>query len=266
MLLHNLSEILTIIEIQGADSKLFLQGQLTNDINLLDNQPFQFSAHLNNKGRILATFIITKIADGHYYLITSTDVIEKIIPRLKMFVLRSKVTINKSDLYIIYSDDKPNFVNTLEVIPGHFIGITNTLHTNILNNTTHWVNVLIEYGIPIVHANTAEVLIPQHINYDLIGGVSFTKGCYTGQEIVARTHYLGKVKRQMFKFICDSQPQIGQQVFSPNFDNQEVGIVIDFVKRDCNYLGLVSQQITCIDSAYLDKANTQQLLIQTIQY
>ena len=66
MVINNLSDTLCVIEVQGADSKKFLQGQLTNDINLLDDKPFQFSAHLNNKGRMLASFIITKAAEDCY--------------------------------------------------------------------------------------------------------------------------------------------------------------------------------------------------------
>ena len=266
MLLNNLKDVLVVLEVQGPDSKKFLQGQLTNDINLLDEKPFLFAAHLNNKGRILASFILTKVTDDCYYLITSADITDKILPRLKMFVLRSKVNISTTQLCVVYSDDKPNFGLVLEIVPQHFISLTDSVPAAAENDTTSWHHVLINHGLPLIRSATVEAFIPQHVNYDLFDGVNFKKGCYTGQEIVARTHYLGKVKRRMYRFICDYKPAIGEKVFSPKMDNQEVGIIVDFIHRDFNYLGLVSLQSDCIDSSFLDKENRRQLLIQPIEY
>lgn len=266
MVINNLSDILCVIEVQGADSKKFLQGQLTNDINLLDEKPFQFSAHLNNKGRMLASFIITKAGEDCYYLITSREIEDKIFPRLKMFVLRSKVIITQSKLNVIYSNNTINFGYTIEVCPQHFISLSENLAPEATKDITTWKNTLINSGIPLIYASTVEAFIPQHVNFDLFDGVNFKKGCYTGQEIVARTHYLGKVKRRMFHFISDSKPVIGQKVVSPLVDNQEIGIIVDVIQRDYNYLGLVAMQVDCIDKVFLDKENRQQLLIQSITY
>lgn len=82
--------------------------------------------------------------------------------------------------------------------------------------------------------------------------MNFKKGCYTGQEIVARTHYLGKVKRRLVKFITDGQPQIGNQVFSPTLDNQEVGFIVDYYKDGDKFIGLASLQVDYINDTYLD--------------
>src|SRR5579863_8238366 len=105
MLIVNLTPELAILEVSGIDSVTYLQGQLTNDIKLLDKQNFQYSAHLNNKGRLLASFIITKVGENFYHLITHKHIIDKIMPRLKIYVLRSKVTLNKLEqTSILFSD------------------------------------------------------------------------------------------------------------------------------------------------------------------
>ena len=263
---HNLSDILCVIEVTGADSRKYLQGQLTNDINELDNKAFQWSAHLNNKGRILASFIITKAAEDCYYLITPSEISDKIIPRLKMFVLRSKVSISKLDSSVLFGDSAVSDGLSIELVPQHYISLPKVKIDYIDHNSALWKNVLINHGLPFIYAKTQEELIPQQVNYDLLHGVNFKKGCYTGQEIVARTHYLGKVKQRMFRFVSDFHAEIGQKVVSPKFDNQEVGIIVDIVKREYDYMGLLSLKNECAENVFLDLDNKQQLLTQLIEY
>ena len=260
---YNISNELKVISISGIDSQKFLQGQLTNDINELDNKSFQFSAHLNNKGRMLASFIITKTSPETYYLFTSSAIVDKIIPRLKMFILRSKVVIEALNSQVIFSDNKLDNELSLEIFPQYFISIANF---DASQNNQLWKKTLIHNGIPLIYPSTQEEFTPQQVNYDLFNGVNFKKGCYTGQEIVARTHYLGKVKRRMYRFICDNEPSIGQKVVSPLLDNQEIGVIVDTSKREHDYFGLVSLQIDCVDSAFLDLDNKIQLLTQSIEY
>lgn len=268
MLLVDLSQELAIIEVSGADSVTYLQGQLTNDIKLLDTQGFQYSAHLNNKGRILASFIITKIGENIYHLFTQRQIVDKILPRLKMYVLRSKVIINElQQSNIIFSDHALSArIYSIALTPGNFLSLVETTpHT--IKEVKHWHSFLIKRGICMIYPETYEQLIPQQVNYDQIGGVSFTKGCYTGQEIVARMHYLGKAKRLMYKFICDTQLRIGQSVISPTADNQEVGQIVDVVNRDYDCMGLVSIQNNYIEDAFImDNPAAHQLLIQKLIY
>lgn len=263
---NNLIDELSVIEVSGADSAKYLQGQLTNDINELETKPFQLSAHLNNKGRMLASFIITKIAHDTYYLLTPSEIVDQILPRIKMFVLRSKVIITKLDKHILFSNKPLHSGHELEITPKHYLTIVDSASDSVKKDSIAWHSLLICHGIPMIYSKTQESFIPQHVNYDLLNGVNFKKGCYTGQEIVARTHYLGKVKRRMFKFISDFPTTIGQKILSPKLDNQEVGVVVDVIKRDYNYLGLVALQNDCTDSAFLDEENHEQLLIQSIKY
>lgn len=269
MLIVNLTQELSILEVSGSDSVAYLQGQLTNDIRSLDTQNFQYSAHLNNKGRMLASFIITKIGENIYHLITNKQIVNKILPRLKMYILRSKVSINELvQTNIIFSDHLlSNSIYCIDLTPGNFISLVEEIQNITTKEIKHWHRFLIKHGICMIYPETYEQLIPQQVNYDRAGGVSFTKGCYTGQEIVARMHYLGKAKRLMYKFICDTQVLIGQSVISPGAENQEVGIIVDIVNRDYDCLGLVSIQNNYIEDAFINDGITiHQLLIQEVIY
>ncbi|HMT03131.1 MAG TPA: hypothetical protein PKD00_07480 [Burkholderiales bacterium] len=248
MMLSNLNNQLAVIEVKGNDASKFLQSQLTNDINQLNTQQFQFSAHLNNKGRMLASFIITKYSENSYYLITPLEIIEKIIPRLKMFILRSMVNITQlTNINIIFGNNKTATGLSLELIQT-------------------WKAFLIDNAIPFIYLATQELFIPQHVNYDFINGVSYKKGCYTGQEIVARTHYLGKLKKQMYKFTCDQEVKIAQKVVSPIIRDQEAGIIVEVIQNTHSHYGLIVLQTECIEKIFLDIENNNQLLIQAINY
>ncbi len=256
----NLDTELLIIEVSGPDATTYLQGQLTNDILELKHKPYQPTAHLNNKGRILATFLAIQVGENHYYLITSKTIAGTIITRLKMFVLRSKVSIAQSTQHLSLQQNCGEL--SIELSPDFFLIINNSV-TTLAEDSNLWHKILINLGLPMIYANTQEKIIPQQINYDLIGGVNFKKGCYTGQEIVARTHYLGKVKRRLAKFSCTTQPKIGQPVVSPLLDNQEVGIILDFYQdNDQLYQGLVSAQLDCLAELFLD--NHEQILCTPI--
>lgn len=292
----NLNDKLKVIEVSGIDSQKFLQGQLTNDINELDSKPFQLSAHLTNKGRMLASFIITKVANDSYYLITTSEIIDQITAKLKMFVLRSKVTISiiSTEIILKFNNSNNNSnkpanidkiinsngqnIHSIEICHNYFLTICNMsklgkeINSCMIENTTEtvqpnlWKKLLIERGIPMIYTSTQDIFIPQHVNFDLIDGVNFKKGCYTGQEIVARTHYLGKVKRRMFNFTSAFAAAIGQKVVSPKLDNQEIGVIIEILKQeDDAYTGLISIQLDCIDSAFLDIQNQQPITIYQIK-
>lgn len=259
----NLNSELSILECSGNDAATYLQGQLTNDIRELNSKPWQFSAHLNNKGRTLATFIITQHQENSYYLITSKSVIDKILPRLKMYILRSKVTLAISTKSIYLSNTQIDDGHNLQLSTDKYLNISESSQESTTDSNA-WHKFLVDNALPMIYLESIEKIIPQQINYDLIGGINFKKGCYTGQEIVARTHYLGKVKRRMAKFTINTQPQIGQGVVSPLMDNQEVGTIIDYYQDGQNYHGLVSLQNNCLDSAYLDADNQQKLTCTTL--
>jgi folate-binding protein YgfZ len=264
----NLNSLLKVIIASGTEVKTFLQGQLTNDIYLLDNAQsnFQFSAYLNTKGRIQATFLVVKKSEDLYYLITSSDVVDKVLPRLKMYILRAKVTLTILNSNIIFSQQPHDSAIVQLVLPGNYhLVITDQDCTNTIVN--QFKQYLIENGIGLIYLATHEQLIPQHINFDKINGLSFTKGCYLGQEIVARMHYLGKSKRSMYRFTSNQSIAIGNKVISPQLNNQEVGIIVEVSRLDSKeYIGLVSVQNDCTTQIYLDAELTHKLELQEITY
>jgi folate-binding protein YgfZ len=247
---YNLSNQLTVIHVHGEDASKFLQGQLTNDINKYNDTQSQLSAHLNNKGRIIANFIILSTQKNDYFLITPKNIEAIILPRLKMFVLRSKVTIEVSDLIPVldsnHTQDKAAFK-----IGNQYLMLTDDATKLELTNDSEWHKLLVDNNLPFIYLETSQQIIPQQVNLELMGGVNFQKGCYTGQEIVARTHYLGKVKRRLVKFTSSTKPEIGQTITSPTIDNQEIGFVVDYFQESNNYHGLASLQLDYIADAQL---------------
>jgi len=239
-----------LIKVSGEDSAEFLQNLFSNDIKDITAEHSQLSAWCSPKGRMLASLRVFQLNDD-YVLQLSTDLLEATLKRLRMYVLRSKVTLDDvsddwasiglagNDALVIlakqFTDlpEKPNQLiqeNGLLVIRlagntprfqihGHTAALT-TLWQALQTEATPvgypvWSWLEIRAGIPNIVASTAEAFVPQMVNYATIGGVSFTKGCYPGQEVVARMHYLGKLKRRMYlaHVETDSLPEAGENLF-----------------------------------------------------
>jgi tRNA-modifying protein YgfZ len=261
---------LGLIEISGADAFSFLQGQVTNDVmHLAGSESIasaHFTAYCNPKGRMLALFLAFAQHNsqlGNYiHLQLNRELLEPIMKRLKMYVMRSKVDIQDvsnslltlgidgpqaasmlvslfnniptNDYQIITHDN--TVILKLPTIEGHTRfqifcdvnqapAIFNTLKENCeLVAKPHWDWLDIQMGIPDISLRTQEQFVPQMLNLDLLNGINFKKGCYTGQEIVARTHYLGSVKRRTYLAETSGNPQAGDKVTTQ--DNTEVGQIV----------------------------------------
>jgi folate-binding protein YgfZ len=257
-------DYLGIARISGEDAETFLQGQLTNDITQLKARKVQLSGYCNPKGRMLAQFIIMPEADS-YLLLLPRSIYDKTINRIKMFILRSKVEITdlRDDFTCIglageniksevqnRLPELPEQDFALETAPDYLVcrmpasipryllvarvqtGID--LWSHLANNMSrsgptawHWLD--IQAGLPVILPETVEEFVPQSVNLELVEGVSFKKGCYTGQEIVARMHYLGKPKRRMFHLqqAEGTPPMPGVDIFDADNDNQSVGQIVN---------------------------------------
>jgi hypothetical protein len=232
-----------LIAISGADSQTFLQGQVTNDIKLLA-QSAQFNGYCTPKGRLLALFYSFMLEDV-IYLQCPRDLIPDLVKRLRMYVLRSKVLVeDASDRLLTVGLASDNLSTSIEHLPAtpHQLASTNLgtlirltdagnqqrallviqsegaqacwqslVATFTPSSTSAWEALEIQAGIPQVYAATKEQFVPQMVNLDALNGINFKKGCYTGQEIVARTHYLGKVKRRtlLAQLSSEQAPQAG---------------------------------------------------------
>lgn len=231
---------LGLLALSGADAMTFLQGQVTNDVMLLAGNNAHYTGYCTPKGRMLALFLAfahtTPLQANRLHLQFNRMLLEPIMKRLKMYVMRSKVEIKDvSDETIRFGFNGPEAASILALshanIPENDYELVNAkdctilklpsisnharfeIFTDAANAATIW-NALktkatpvgkpcwdwleIQTGIPDVTPNTQEQFVPQMLNLDILNGINFKKGCYTGQEIVARTHYLGSVKRRTY--------------------------------------------------------------------
>ncbi len=224
-----------VIQATGEDATEFLQNQLTNDVRAVDAEHAQLQAWLNPKGRTLTTFWLLAHGDG-YWLIMPRERIPATLKRLTMFVLHSQVTLtDRSDELAVLATAGPGAARRLAgwlgtaapgapwgshvdgdraVLalpePAGFVAIAPEAelaaawHALAAEATpaleTHWYLGPVRAGLPIVTEATSEAFVPQMLNWERIDGVSFKKGCYPGQEVVARMHYRGTPKRRTARY------------------------------------------------------------------
>jgi tRNA-modifying protein YgfZ len=241
---------LAVLSVTGKDAAKLLQGQITCNVNDISEAKSSLAAMCNPKGRAIATFLLVKKSD-EFLLILPVELLETVKKRLQMYVLRSDVKItDSSDEFCLLGLCEPEhaaqaFSTLIQkgIISISFPGLTSRklLVTDVENATriwteqvdsksfrtgssNEWLYLDIISGIPWVTTATSEEFVPQMLNLDKLGGISFNKGCYTGQEIVARTHYLGKSKREMFLAECQTltRPESNSSIINKNSAEQEV--------------------------------------------
>ena len=197
-----------LLRVSGSDAKTFLQGQLSNDINKLDISCVQLNAYCQHQGKILALFWVMKNEDS-FFLSFPSDLLEVIQPRLQMFVIMSDVVIEDvTKDYIQVGSIGETHQKALAINEKLSLIITDRQDTSQFNMgpIEHWGKACIDSALPEIFLMTSEKLVPQMLNLDIDEfGVNFSKGCYPGQEVVARLHYLGSAKRRLFAFKSSSK-------------------------------------------------------------
>lgn len=220
---------LGLISITGPDAAKFLQGQLTCDVREVTEQQSCLGAHCDPKGRVQFTFRLFKHLDV-YYLRLPREMISHALSLLQKYIIFSKAKL--ADV----SDEWSSLKLT-----------TDSFSTSQLQD--------IEAGIPTITTKTIGLFTPHDINYPLLNGVSFNKGCYTGQEIVARMHFLGKPKQRLYRvsFSAKQTPEIGAKLLA---DQKEVGTLVNFAEDgQQSYQALVVLQNSAIGSQiFLDQS------------
>ena len=252
---------LGVIQVSGADALTFLQGQLTQDVAKITAERAGFAGHCSPKGRLLAHFLSWKVGDD-YFLQLPRELLEPIQKRLKMYVLRSKVVLaDVSNSTVRFGIAGANAASLIKEVFGtaalESMECAATAHGTVIAlpngryeiltagdpsalwqklaqdaqpvGESVWRWLQIRAGIPEIYPATQEQFVPQMVNDDLIGAVSFQKGCYTGQEIVARMHYLGKSKRRMVGAHLDAAetPRPGDPIYGSQLEGQAIGMVVD---------------------------------------
>lgn len=241
-----------VIRFSGEDAQTFLQGQLTCDVNQINDQLAQFGSYCTPKGRMLVSFHLWKDHDD-YLMQLPLELCASTQKRLSMFVMRAKVKLtNDSDSLIrigLAGCGSAVLVETLRRDLSLFDVISHTqdcfeLITTPGNAPTLWVHLVesakpvgavcwdwlsIRSGVAVILPATQEQFVPQMANLDIIGGVSFKKGCYPGQEIVARTQHLGKIKRRMYLANIPTMDAVvaGDELFSKDMAEQSCGKIVN---------------------------------------
>lgn len=252
---------LGLLRVEGEDAAAFLHNLTSNDIKKLPLHSAHHDSLNSPKGRMLASLIVWRDASG-YFVQLSRELLPAIQKKLSMYVLRSKVQIRDATPdYAIIGLSGPAMATALDSaglqLPAEVMSVSQgpyplvrvdasrvqvlvpvaqaadiwrKLAANGAANagSAAWRWLDIRAGIPLITTATQDEFVAQMINFEILGGVSFQKGCYPGQEIVARTQYLGKLKKRMFAAHIDSDalPAAGADVFSAEFGEQSCGKLV----------------------------------------
>jgi len=235
----------TLIHINGPDSESFLQNLFTNNILNLPLGSEHLSGFCSPKGRLLASFWVSHSSKENYDLWISKDIAPEFVKKLLMYKLRSKVEITLLDPSLQIYGEVSNV--PFKTTSNKMCNLPAVLHEEIRYNrrviaeesndieqtqeSNVWSILEVASGIPRITANTKDLFVPQMINFESIGGVDFKKGCYPGQEIVARSQYLGHIKRRLkIGSIAQSTDLVqiipGTEVYSESDPDQSCGVVV----------------------------------------
>ena len=241
-----------LLHAAGGDARGFLHAQLTNDIEHLGPGQARYAGWCSAKGRLLATFLVVPCAGG-FLLQLSCDLVAAVARRLSMFVLRSKVTLSEASgrwtqfgLWGPGAEDQLAALGlaapaadldagesadaiVVRIAPQRFLVFAAaTLGDRLSPNAPaeDWMLAEVRAGRPLIVQSTQDQFVPQMVNLELAGGVDFKKGCYPGQEIVARAQYRGAVKRRMYR-LRGAALRPGQDLYSDDAPGQASGTVVN---------------------------------------
>ena len=288
-----LSELATI-HCHGKDSKDFLQGQLTCNLKLLKNEVnknSKLAAHCSPKGRMISLFRLIYQNEQNYYLILPKSMVEITLSNLSKYAVFSEVIledVTKNILLIGYDNNDQNSKEKDSHCPELKVDykiVTTELNSNMqlslyqnINLNTgiqiafkdiseYWHLLNIQNGIPAIYPETSDKFIPQRLNLQELGGLSFKKGCYIGQEVLSRLYYRGVVKYKMVlgeaelsppftpgeKIVDQDKKSIGHLVDSIIYNNNTYLLFEINILADKNYLFILHSKIKLLTLPYEDK-------------
>ncbi|WP_300555301.1 folate-binding protein [Limnohabitans sp. Rim8] len=298
--LHGVSLLPTlgVIQAQGEDAANFLHNQLSNDVLLLPVGQARLAAFCSAKGRMQASFIVIKTAPDNVLLILSQDLLAQTLKRLSMFVLRAKVKMSDAtsqwqlrgllgENALKLTDDATPWqtmlhdgVHTVALYPAVLgdtrtpralwvASVEQTLPTgpDVSAEVWQWTEVL--SGVTLVSQPVFEAFVPQMLNYESVGGVNFKKGCYPGQEVVARSQFRGTLKRRMALVHSPVLMAAGQEVFTPEDPEQACATVVLSAARPDGqgFVALVSGTLESMQTGWrVGKSDGQALNFLPLPY
>lgn len=249
-----------LIACTGEDAQTFLHGQITNDLRGLKEDKAVFAGYCSPKGRLLANFLVFR-RGGELIVMLPRSLRDSIQKRLHMFVLRAKVKLRdasgewvvlglsgKQAAELVAARFGQSPAAPMDVVQGpegwavrlderrFDVFVTPSAAPGLWQQWSAqarpvgapaWDWLMVAAGVPVILPATQDQFVPQMVNMELLGGVSFQKGCYPGQEIVARSQYLGKLKRRMYLAHVETAAEAGQELYSPSLPGQPCGLVVN---------------------------------------
>ncbi len=267
---------LGVIAAEGADAATFLHGQLTQDVAHLDAAHARPAGYCSPKGRLLASFVVFRPQPDRVLLACSADLLPAVSKRLSMFVLRAKCKLRDASAdWRVLGLAGPSAADWLGAAApaepwaaaahagGHVVRLPGAARWLMLSPSgdklpplpplpalapAAWDWLDVQSGVPTIVAATAEQFVPQMVNLELVGGVHFQKGCYPGQEVVARSQYRGTLKRRAFLFRADAPAVPGQEVFAADDPSQPAGMVVNAASLEgLGHLALVEVKLAALE-------------------
>lgn len=290
---------LGLIRLQGADAAAFIHNQLSHDFLLLKPEEARLAVWCTPKGRALISFYGFKPQADEIFLLLAADSVEFIVKRLKMFVLRSKCTVSDASAEWCISGHmqaQPQAEAAAADIQMHTRALADGAYALQLPSVTvgeqvfareirieaaatasqtavdasaleTWNWLQVQSGVALVGAAVREAFVPQMINYESIGGINFKKGCYPGQEVVARSQFRGQVKRRAYLVQATAELPVGTEVLDAQ--GHSCGLVAMSAPRPAaaggGWVALVSVQTSSADAGGL-QVGTQTLVLQALPY
>ena len=273
-----------VIRAHGADAASFLHGQLTNDFALLDRDHARLAGFCTAKGRLLASMVGWRGGDDEILLALPAETLAATLKRLSMFVLRAKCKLtDASGEFAVYGLlDAPAAAawSLLRDEAGVQIALPGTgraLRVQPVDapapagralTPDDWAWAEAAAGMAWVRGATVEAFVPQMINFEVLGGVNFKKGCYPGQEVVARSQYRGTLKRRLQVFETDATAAIGQEIFHSADPEQPAGVVAGAGQRAGRSLLTAEIKLAALEggSLHLGSATGAVLQPQALPY
>ncbi|MDR3214546.1 MAG: folate-binding protein [Azoarcus sp.] len=275
---------LGLIHATGAEAAVFLHNMLSNDVARLPADVAQWTSFNTAQGRMLANFLLWRDGDG-YSLAPAADLAPTLLKKLSLYIMRNKVRLAppppervllglagpaaddclaQADLPVPEDSMRQNIEDghrTIRLGDGLFIielaaveaaSVFDTLLKAgaTESGTASWNLAAIRAGLPLVTAATQEAFVAQMLNFEIIGGVSFTKGCYPGQEIVARTQHIGKSKRRTYRLGLPNPPVdvgVGTALYSPESGEQPAGTIVTFAPLPWGGEALAVLRTNCVE-------------------
>ena len=269
---------LGIIRAAGSDAASFLHNQLTNDLLLMKEGQSRLAAFCNAKGRMQASFVVYKRSAEEVLLICRKDLIAQTVKRLSMFVLRAKAKLSDASeefqMFGLAGDAALAALNgaSTDAWQRHAVGTADVLTlypalgqpraffiapkddaapTGPAMSADLWQVGEVMSGIAWVELATFEAFVPQMLNYESVDGVNFKKGCYPGQEVVARSQFRGTLKRRAFILQSAVAMAAGQEVFSSLDATQPCGLVAMAANDGASHMAVVELQLSATENSTL---------------